>query len=169
MPRIDDPTVDLDNDLNILLTEDTSSLPELAVNVCDLTRIDEIIRDCLGLRDASVGGKMDIAGGWIVVDSDRADEGCVRFTCDLLTAACVMDNLRTADKNKGRYPTRCAVKHRNRNAWDKVPGNVTLTVINNEQRSGTTVKLNPEVFRIKAKPVEVAKPERFNRPMKFKR
>ena len=105
---------------------------ELAVNLPDLDRVSPFIREIL-LR-----GKITLKKA-ILVDRDRYDELAVKFTCDLLTAACACDVLRTKDRREKRYPTR--VYLRTKKAWTKIPGDKALTLVKDGD-----LRLNPEVF-----------------------
>lgn len=105
----------------------------LAVNVVDLTRVEEPVRSLL------VSDHLDFAGGAIRTDPDRIDEAAVAFSCDLLTAACICDTLREHNKRSGEYPTR--VYLRRGTAWTKLSGQVTLTRV-----VGDRVELDYELF-----------------------
>ena len=112
----------------------------LAVNLFDLDRIDPTIRSML------LGGKVDLTA--IRVDKDRGDEVAVAFTCDLLSAACICDTLRSHDKRAGDYPTRVYLFKRT--AWSRVPGSITLATV----KDGSCT-LNRTIFNVE---VELAKP-----------
>lgn len=104
----------------------------LAVNLYDLDRVEPLVRQML------LGGKMDLSNA-VVTDRDRIDEAAVVFACDLLTAACVCDTLRSHDRVVKDYPTRVYV--RRSTAWAKVPGHLHLAVVVKDR-----CVLNPEVF-----------------------
>lgn len=118
--------------------------PELAVNLLDLDRVEPLILSML------LGGKLD-QSRVIRMDRNAMDEMGVAFTCDTVTAAACCDTLRNRDKGAKQYPTR--VYRWGGRAWSKVPGNMTLTVI-----QGDEVVLNPAVFRVEAEEVEMVPP-----------
>lgn len=103
----------------------------LAVNLCDLDRVDSSIRGML------LSGKLNLQA-LIRMDRDRPDETAVAFSCDLLTAATCCDVLRGHDLRAGDYPTRVYLF---RQSWSKLPGSTVLTLVNDGK-----VFLNPEVF-----------------------
>lgn len=106
----------------------------LAINLCDVTdeaRLSEFMRTTL------LGGKL--AETWINVDPRQIDEAAVEFTCDLLTAACICDTIRTHDRLVKDSPTR--VYLRRADAWRRLPGNVLLSIVSDGE-----LKLNPIVF-----------------------
>ena len=105
----------------------------LAVNLFDLDRIPQIV------REAMLAGKLDLTGV-VVTDGGRVDETAVAFSCDLLTAAALLDVIRGNDRRAKSHPTRVYVK---RQAWSKLPGAETLTVIERGR-----VALNPDVFGV---------------------
>lgn len=105
---------------------------QVAVNLADITRIPQLIRNIL-LRD-----KVDLSYP-IQTDKNKFDETAILFTCDPLTAACVCDTMRNKDKTEGRYPTRCYV--RTNKAWKKIAGSDKLAIVVDEQ-----IVLNPKVF-----------------------
>lgn len=108
----------------------------IAVNLCDLDRLDPLIKSLL------LDGKLDLdTTHLLLVDKDRMDETAVRFTCDLFTAACVCDTLRSRDRRAGDYPTRVYVRWLR--AWEKLHSATLLTkvLVDNE------VVLNPELFK----------------------
>ena len=104
----------------------------LAANLYDLDRVPEMIRECLNFRNVF----MRMA---VTTDPDRVDEAAIPFRCDLLTAACICDMIRTHDRGVKDYPTRVYI--RKKVAWEKVPANINLTTI----EDGDPV-LNPVVF-----------------------
>ena len=106
---------------------------QLAVNVPDLSRNPPFVVSAL------VGNKIDPCLPAEQTDASRLDEFCTPFVCDLLTAAATADVLRTADRNRKRYPTRAYL--RTKRAWKKLSGSSVLAVV----RDGKVV-LNPEVF-----------------------
>ena len=121
---------------------------QLAVNICDLTRIDPTVRAML------LGGKLDVASGPIRTDPERLDESAIAFSCDLLTAACCLDVMRDHDRRAGDYPTRCYVK--TASVWNKLPGRATLTVtITDKYLEHGKVVLNPEWFPHAVAPVVI--------------
>lgn len=105
---------------------------QLAINFLDLDRNPPLI---IGLL---LGDKIDKTTP-IVMDKSRFDEAGVVFTCDLETAACVCDTIRTKDRNEKRYPTR--VYLRRHEAWRKLAGADVLALV-----EGDKVVLNPKVF-----------------------
>ena len=106
-------------------------IEKLAVNLFDLDRVQPTIRELM------LGGKLDTSQA-IQMDKDRMDEAGVVFSCDLLTAACICDTIRSHDRVAGLYPTRVYVCKR---SWSKVPGTVALAKVEDQ-----VLKLNPEVF-----------------------
>ncbi len=119
----------------------------LAINLIDLDRVDSMIRHML------LGGKLDLSHKNVIqVDKDRFDETGVVFTCDLLTAACVCDTIRTHDKNAGDYPTRVYLFRAR--AWSKVSGATLLSVV----EDGVVI-LNPEVFPVEVEPIPLVSKE----------
>lgn len=105
----------------------------LAINLADLDRVDQLIRDIL-LR-----GKLDATQA-IWTDKSKMDEVAVAFTCDLLTAACICDTIRTHDRNAKDYPTRVYIFRR---AWSKVAGDALLSLVEDGE-----VVLNPALFNV---------------------
>jgi len=124
-------------------TNEDDRREKLAANIADLTRLPEMIRGML------LTGKL--ATKHIVTDRFRLDEAAVELTCPLLTAACVLDTIRTRDRNAGVYPTR--VYLRRTVAWTKLSGSVLLSVVENNE-----VKLNPELFPLDVRPVPICPP-----------
>jgi hypothetical protein len=107
----------------------------LGICLTDLDRIAPLIRQCLRLAD-----HLDVSRDSVVwVDKSRFDEACIPFICDLLTAACICDTIRSHDRRAGDYPTRVYLKRVA--AWEKLAGGVQLSVVKNEK-----VMLNPELF-----------------------
>ena len=156
MPRVNDS---VDDALAVEVEEPQSwrgsPSVQVAVNLCDLDRVAQIIRDSL------LSGKLDATEA-VITDFNMLDESAVRFTCDPLTAACICDTLRNHDKAVGQHQTRCYVK--NAKSWIKVPGNVPLTVV-----EGGVVKLNPEVFRVKVRVVDFVAPKNHATATRFGR
>ncbi len=107
----------------------------LALNIFDIGRIDKTMREILLLD------KLDFSAH-IWVDKERGDEAAVAFSCDLLTAACICDTIRSHDRSVKDYPTRVYLKKVV--AWNKLPGAAVLTVVKNEK-----VQLNPEFFMVR--------------------
>jgi len=120
----------------------------LAVNVCDLTRIDPTVREILLEHGGRTMGKLDVAAGVIRTDPERLDESAVAFACDLLTAACCLDVMRDHDRRVGDPPTRCYLK--TAFAWNKLPAHAVLTLITDGKPA-----LNPKWFRHVAAPAVV--------------
>ena len=120
---------------------------QLAVNICDLTRVGKEAREML------LGGRLDVAGGPIRTDPERLDESALAFSCDLLTAACCLDVMRDHDRRAGDYPTRCYVK--TASVWNKLPGHAVLTVAVNDHENHGRATLNPEWFPHVAAPVVI--------------
>jgi hypothetical protein len=104
----------------------------LAVNLFDLDRVDPTVRQIL------LAGKLDLTRV-IRINPDRPDETAVAFTCDLLTAACICDVIRTHDRAAGDHP--CRVYLRRSKAWERLPGAAVLSVLDD----GKAV-LNPDLF-----------------------
>ncbi len=98
-----------------------------------------------------LGGKLALDAGPIRTDPDRMDETAVEFSCDLLTACCIADTLRSHDRAAGDHPTR--VYLRKSSQWVKLQGSVVLTRV-----VGGKVILDPEMFPTRAKPGELAAP-----------
>ncbi len=125
---------------NAVPSEQKKDGERLAVNLFDLDRIDPTIRSML------LGDKVDLTA--IRVDKDRGDEVAVAFTCDLLSAACICDTLRSHDKRAGDYPTRVYLFKRT--AWSRVPGSIMLATV----KDGSCT-LNRTIFNVE---VALAKP-----------
>lgn len=110
-------------------------IERLAVNLYDITntnRLPDSIRQMLLLD------KLDLSTP-IRTDPERLDEAAVAFNCDLLSAACIIDVLRSHDRKAGDYPTRAYL--RRASAWNKLPGHAVLTeVVDGKPR------LNPDWF-----------------------
>lgn len=118
------------------LRKDEVHEKRLAINMFDLSRVDEsirgvILRDKLDLRRESV----------ILLDKNRLDETAIPFTCDLLSAACICDVIREHDRRAGDYPAR--VYYRRATVWEKLPATAILSLV----RPGKVI-LNPGVFRV---------------------
>ncbi|SRR6266404_4623602 len=117
---------------------------QLAINVFDLTRIDETIRAML------LGGKLDLDPEHAIkVDPGRMDETAVTFVCDLLTAASASDVIRGRDREAGDHPTR--VYLRRIKAWERLPVAAVLTRV-----CGGELFLDPGVFPPAAASVPIA-------------
>ena len=109
----------------------------LAINLLDVTRIPQVMRDCLQL--ASI---IDCRSESIVnMDKSRFDEAGVVFTCPLLQAAAVCDVIRNHDRSTKEYPTRVYIKKVT--AWSKLAGDAVLTVT-----QGEVVVVNPKIFTV---------------------
>ena len=102
------------------------------------------------MRDILLAGKLDTTR-WINANPTRMDEGAVEFTCDLLAAACICDTIRSHDRKVKEYPTR--VYLRRAAAWQRLPNDAVLSVVEDEQ-----VKLNPVIFPEEIVPVEFVPP-----------
>ena len=130
MPKIPPRHVqEIENGLTIKI--ETVSKERLALNLFDIDRIDPLI-------GIVMGGKLDLSKA-IKVDPDRLDETAVAFSCDLLTAACICDTIRTHDKAVKDYPTRVYIFRRS--AWSKVAGQGHLSIVVDNK-----CVLNPKIF-----------------------
>lgn len=106
----------------------------LAVNIADARR-----DGTAEIAFAMLAGRVD-ASAPVRVDPDRIDEVGVVLAGDLLTAACVVDSIREADRHSARPPLRVYLS-RGGNAWTKVGGSASLTVL-----VAGLVALDPAVF-----------------------
>lgn len=140
------PRIDADDPIQ------SNGRERLAVNLADLDRVDPTIRGIL------LGGKLDATRA-VVTDKGRMDEIAVAFTCDLLTAACCCDTLRTHDRKVGDYPTRVYVFRR---AWTKIVSSALLTLI-----EGDKVVLNPALFDVDEIEPGTPTPPKPGRKFKF--
>lgn len=107
----------------------------LALNIHDAERMDP------EMRVKMLKGRVDL-GRVVDMRFDRtpeAKEAAVVFTCDLLSAAIIIDLLRSHDREAGDFATRAYIK---KNAWGRIPSNVVLTIKNGDQKTS----LNPEIF-----------------------
>lgn len=111
---------------------------KLGVNLFDLDRIVPAVKANL------INGNLDLDAGAVQVVKESPSEVCVGFSCDALTAACIIDTLRAHDRNVGDSPTRAYVL---RKAWSRIPGNVPCAVVEDGQ-----CKLNPALFRAEPTP-----------------
>lgn len=111
----------------------------LAINISDLMRIDPSIRPML------LAGKVNLKDV-IRTNPDVIDETAVGFSCDTLTAATLIDVIRSHDRESGDYPTRAYI--RRRTSWERIPGNAVLTAVLDGK-----VILHPEIFRDVAPPL----------------
>ena len=111
------------------------------------------------IRDMLVAGKL--RGVPIRTNKERIDEAAVEFSCDLLTAACICDSIRQRDRRSKVHP--CRVYVCRDVAWVRQTGNVELTIVGDKspERPNGVVKLNPAVFASARKPIQQAKPVRF--------
>ena len=105
----------------------------LAVCIADLTRIEPVILEML------LAGRLEPAAKPVRMDPDRPDEAAVELTCDLLTAATVIDIIRDHDRRAGDHP--CRAWLRRDRSWVKLPGAAVLTLT----VDGRMI-LNPEWF-----------------------
>lgn len=119
--------------------------PRLAINLLDLDRVDPMIRGML------LGGKLDLTQP-IRMDPLRPDEIGVAFACDDLTAGTICDIVRNHDKKVGDYPTRAYIK---RQKWSRVPGDLLLTLVQEDK-----VSLNPKLFAVEVEAIAPVVPER---------
>jgi hypothetical protein len=125
-----------------------SDRPErLAVNLYDLDRVEKSIREML------LVGKVKNAA--LRIDPKRLDETAVQFSCDLLTAACILDTLRNHDRIAGDVPTRCYILTDPKGNWRRLSSSAVLTVIEDGK-----VELSPDVFPRAIAPL---KPPTFQR------
>lgn len=126
-----------------------SSRWRIAVNIVDLSRVDETIRQLL------LAGKVD-RSAVIRTDPDRPDEAAVAFSCDALTAACICDTIRDHDRRVGDHPTRAYVQ-RAGGAWVKLPREAMLSRV-----VGGQPVLDPSIFPESVKPSgrDAPKPKR---------
>lgn len=105
------------------------------------------------VRKNLLGGKLDLTS-IIKAGADRVDSvPAVAFSCDLLEAALVCDNLRSMDRKVGDDPTRIYVLKAT--AWTLVPERTILTCTDGEK-----VYLNSEVFNVVLEPVKPTPPKR---------
>ena len=122
----------------------------LAINLFDLTRIDPLVRQMLGLA-----AQLDAAAGPIRMDKDRPDETAVAFRStdedDLLKAAAVCDVVRSNDRKVGDAPTRTYLK---RQVWVRLPSAAVLTLVG----ENGDLRLNSEWFPEAAPAVELEAP-----------
>ena len=125
MPKIDDSPEE---------TQFTGQ-EQLAINVIDLDRIPRMILELL------LPGKLDLTQT-INANPKMIDEAAVPFCCDLLTACCICDTIRQADRRHGRYPTRVYIKRSK--SWSRIPGKAALTVVQGEK-----VLPNPQLFEFR--------------------
>ena len=105
---------------------------QLALNLFDLDNVHKIVRESL------LSGKVDVTRA-IKIDKSRPDEVAVLLTCDLLSAACICDTLRTQNRKHDETPIRVYLKRET--AWSKVPYDRELSLV-----EGDRCRLNPEVF-----------------------
>lgn len=115
-------------------TKPQPSRPErIAVNLKDLDRVNP------SLRAQLLKGRLDLTRA--VSPGDDVKDAAVAFSCDLLTAACVVDTLRSHDRDVGDPPTRACVQRAPGLGWTKLPGELQLTKVVAGQ-----VILNPTAF-----------------------
>jgi hypothetical protein len=110
----------------------------LAVNLFDSERIDPLTRQIL------LGGRVNVDHAVLVESGGRQSspgDAALEFTCDLLTAACMVHAMRNMDRKAGRAPTRAYKCQTTPDRWTKVPGDTDLIVISDNQCA-----LNIEVF-----------------------
>jgi hypothetical protein len=135
------------------IKDETGARPErLALNLGDLMRLDATVRGVM------LAGKVDCETP-VRTNGRTLDDGAVVMTCDLLTAACIADVIRAHDRKAGDYPCRCYL--RRRDAWQRLPNDALLTVVEGER-----VVLNPALFREKVAPVPLSVPAP-NAPVEF--
>lgn len=80
-------------------SQPTAPRPLLAVNLFDSDRIEPLTRQIL------LGGRVD-ADQAVLIQRGRSRDVALAFTCDLLTAACMVQAMRNMDVKAGRQPTR---------------------------------------------------------------
>lgn len=89
----------------------------LAINLFDLDHLHPVV------RASALGGKLGKEA--VRVDDERMDETAVEFTCDLLTAASVLDVLRSEARKADDPPIRAYIKKQG--WWQRVPHTAVLT------------------------------------------
>lgn len=107
------------------------SRPRLAINLFDLDHLHPVV------RASALAGKLGKEA--VRVDDERMDETAVEFTCDLLTAASVLDVLRSEARKTDDPPIRAYIKKQG--WWQRIPHIAVLTRV----REGK-VELSPEWF-----------------------
>ncbi len=107
---------------------------QLSVNIFDLDRIESSIRQML------LGGKLDLSKALTI--GERPDDRAVGFCCDLLSAACLCDIMRSNDRKFGDSPTRIYMRSRLNLPWFKIDANIVLTGLGEDE----AIHLNPQIF-----------------------
>lgn len=123
----------------VLVKSETERKYKLAVNLFDIGLLEPTVRDIM------LGGKISLLKEDIVwVNTSRLDETAVLFTCDLVTAAALLDVIRSQGRN-GFLPLIRAYINRNaadgKGSWSRLVHTEVLTVVENGK-----VKLNPDIF-----------------------
>lgn len=126
---------------------------KIAINLFDLTRVPKHIR--ILLLTETDGHSPRIGNTAIRMSKERLDEAGVEFVCDLLTAACICDSIRQADRRAGEYP--CRVYLKKASAWTKLAHGDVLTKVS----KGGKVYLNPKLFCVKTE-IPSLSPERLD-------
>jgi hypothetical protein len=107
----------------------------LALNLFDV--VDRVDAET---RARMLNGRLDLSKS-IDVDLGLVTKSkAVELTCDLLTAALIIDILRSESRREGDEPIRAYIKREQ--AWIKLPRGAILTL--SDGRNGAA--LNPEVF-----------------------
>jgi len=115
---------------------------KLALNLFDTDRM------APELRSKLLAGKVNLKET-VNVDLDRVQTSvAIVFTCDLLTAALVIDIVRSEDRKVNGPLTRAYI-NRGGTAWSRLPNNVVLTVA----EAGKPTRLNPQIFAEKEEEV----------------
>ena len=122
-----------------------SRTERLAVNLKDV--LDRVLPE---IRGPLLKDKVDLSKP-IRMDPKDIEEVAIEFSCDLLSAGCILDTLRSHDRAAGDHPTRAYLKKSS--VWVKQQGSVLFTKV-----AGNQVILNPDVFAPEVKPTELARP-----------
>ncbi len=120
----------------------------LGINLNDIDLIHPLMRQSL-LKDGAgkpIVDPMDTT--W--VDRSKADETSIPFTCDLLTAALVLDLVRSEARKANDPPIRAYIKRAT--AWERLPHAAVLTVVW-DGKSVLSPSIFPEEKRVELIPV----------------